>query len=185
MRRKGIETMFRHNLIALRPETKEAIFKHLDSGEEVAVRYDMIHVTPPMGPPEFIARSPLANQHGWVEVDKHTLQHVRYSNVFGLGDSSSLPTAKTGAAIRKQAPVLVKNLLALKAGKPLTAKYNGYASCPIITGYGSVVLAEFDYDGKPAESFPFNQAKERWSMWLLKKYGLPILYWRGMLKGRA
>jgi sulfide:quinone oxidoreductase len=185
VQRKGIETMFRHNLIALRPEKKEAVFKHLDSGEEVAVHYDMIHVTPPMGPPEFIARSPLANQHGWVDVDKHTLQHVRYPNVFGLGDASSLPTAKTGAAIRKQAPVLVKNLRALRAGEPLTAKYNGYASCPIVTGYGSVVLAEFDYDGEAAESFPFNQAKERWSMWLLKKYGLPVLYWQGMLKGRA
>ncbi|NQV27825.1 MAG: pyridine nucleotide-disulfide oxidoreductase, partial [Rhodopirellula sp.] len=116
---------------------------------------------------------------------KDTLQHVRYPNVFGLGDSSSLPTSKTGAAIRKQAPVLVKNLRSLIADRPLTAKYNGYTSCPVVTGYGSVVLAEFDYDGNPVESFPFNQAKERWTMWLLKKYGLPVLYWSGMLKGRA
>ena len=183
--RKGIETMFRQNLIAVSPDTNEAIFKHMDTGEEVSIHYDMIHITPPMGPPVFIANSPLADAEGWVDVDKHTLQHVRYRNVFGLGDSSSLPTSKTGAAIRKQAPVLVKNLRALMAGKPLTAKYNGYTSCPVVTGYGSLVLAEFDYDGNPAESFPFNQAKERWSMWLLKKYGLPLLYWKGMLKGRA
>jgi len=48
-----------------------------------------------------------------------------------------------------------------------------------------MVLAEFDYEENPAESFPFNQAKERWSMWLFKKYFLPLLYWKGMLKGRA
>ena len=138
-----------------------------------------------MGPPAFIAGSPLADDNGWVDVDKDTLQHVRYPNVFGLGDSSNLPTSKTGAAIRKQAPVLVRNLKSLKAGQPLTAKYNGYTSCPIVTGYGRMILAEFDYDGNPAESFPINQAKERWTMWLLKKYGLPILYWSGMLKGRA
>ncbi len=185
VKRKGIETMFRHNLIALSPDTKEAIFKHMDTGKEVSVHYDMIHVTPPMGPPAFIANSPLADDEGWVDVDQYTLQHVRYPNVFGLGDSSSLPTSRTGAAIRKQAPVLVKNLRALIAGKPLVAKYNGYTSCPVVTGYGSLVLAEFDYDGNPAESFPFNQAKERWSMWLLKKYALPMLYWSGMLKGRA
>ncbi len=185
VKRKGIETMFRHNLIAVSPDTKEAIFEHMDTGEEVAVHYDMIHVTPPMGPPAFIANSPLADAEGWVDVDKYTLQHIRYPNVFGLGDSSSLPTSKTGAAIRKQAPTLVKNLRALIAGKPLAAKYNGYTSCPVVTGYGSLVLAEFDYDGNPAESFPFDQAKERWSMWLLKKYGLPVLYWSGMLKGRA
>jgi sulfide:quinone oxidoreductase len=185
VQRKGIETMFRHNLIAVSPDTKEAIFRHMDTGEEVAVHYEMIHVTPPMGPPEFIASSPLANADGWVDVDKYTLQHVRFPNVFGLGDCSSLPTSRTGAAIRKQAPVLVKNLRALIDGKLLTAKYDGYTSCPVVTGYGSLVLAEFDYDGNPAETFPFNQAKERWSMWLLKKYVLPVLYWSGMLKGRA
>jgi sulfide:quinone oxidoreductase len=183
--RKGIETLFRHNLVELRGNSREAVFDNLDSGEQVVVPYDMIHVTPPMGPPDFIAKSSLANEAGWVDVDRDTLQHTRYANVFGLGDSSSLPTSKTGAAIRKQAPVLVKNLRSLIAGRPLTAKYDGYTSCPVVTGYGTLVLAEFDYDGNPAESFPINQAKERWSMWLLKKYGLPLLYWHGMLKGRA
>jgi sulfide:quinone oxidoreductase len=52
-----------------------------------------------------------------VSVHKHTLQHVKFPNVFSLGDCSSLPTSRTGAAVRKQAPVLVENLLALRAGK--------------------------------------------------------------------
>ncbi|MHC4875525.1 MAG: NAD(P)/FAD-dependent oxidoreductase [Planctomycetota bacterium] len=183
--RKGIETMFRSNLVEVRAATKEAVFENLDSGEQSVVPFDMIHVTPPMGPPDFIASGPLADESGWVDVNKDTLQHVRYPNVFGLGDSSNLPTSKTGAAIRKQAPVVVKNLKALMAGQPLSATYTGYTSCPVVTGYGSLVLAEFDYDGNPVESFPINQAKERWSMWLLKKYGLPHLYWSGMLKGHV
>ncbi|WP_339728242.1 FAD/NAD(P)-binding oxidoreductase [uncultured Gimesia sp.] len=183
--RKEIDTRFNQSLVAICADTKEAIFRHTETGEEVSIHYDMIHVTPPMGPPAFIAKSPLADEKGWVDVDKHSLQHVRYSNVFALGDSSSLPTSKTGAAIRKQSPALVKNLQALMAGKPLTAKYDGYTSCPLVTGYGKLVLAEFDYDKNPAETFPFSQAKERWSMWLLKKYVLPVLYWKGMLKGRA
>ncbi|NIQ00860.1 MAG: pyridine nucleotide-disulfide oxidoreductase, partial [Nitrospinaceae bacterium] len=74
----------------------------------------------------------------------------------GLGDVSNLPTAKTGAAIRKQAPVLVDNLLALRDRQPMTERYNGYTSCPLITGYGRLILAEFDYDGQPAETFPFD-----------------------------
>lgn len=185
IKRKEIETMYRHNLVAISPDTKEAIFQHVDTGDEVSVPYDMIHVTPPMGPPAFLATSPLADSEGWVDVDKHTLQHLRYPNIFGIGDSSNLPTSKTAAAIRKQTPVLVKNLRSLMAGKPLNAKYYGYTSCPLVTGYGSLVLAEFDYEKNPAETFPFDQAKERWSMWLVKKYVLPILYWSGMLKGRA
>ena len=97
----------------------------------------------------------------------------------------SLPTSKTGAAIRKQAPVLVRNLLAAMRGMPLPARYNGYTSCPLITGYGKLVMAEFDYDLKPQETLPFDQSKERLSMYLVKKYLLPQLYWRGMLRGRA
>jgi sulfide:quinone oxidoreductase len=183
--RKQIDCRFRHELVEIRPDSKEAIFQQLDTGEQVAIPYDMLHVTPPMASPTFIAQSPLADEEGWVEVDRATLQHTRYPNVFSTGDCSSLPTSKTGAAIRKQAPVLVTNLRAAMAGKPLTAKYDGYTSCPVVTGYGSLVLAEFDYDKQPAETFPFDQSKERWSMWLLKRYLLPILYWHGMLKGRA
>ena len=142
-----------------------------------------MHVTPPMGPLDVTKGSPLG-AGGWIEVDKHTMQHVRYPDVFSLGDCSNLPTSKTGAAIRKQAPALVENLLAHRAGRPLTGHYDGYTSCPLVTGYGRLVLAEFDYDSKPAESFPFDQAQERYSMYALKAYGLPRMYWHGMLRGR-
>lgn len=181
--RKGIEPKWEHNLKALEPSKRQAIFDH--NGSEVALHYDMIHVTPPMSAPDFIKQSPLANAEGWVEVDKYNLQHVRYGNVFALGDNSNLPTSKTGAAIRKQAPVVVENLLAHMQGKTLEARYDGYTSCPVVTGYGSLILAEFDYDKNPAETFPFDQSQERYSMYVLKKIGLPRLYWHGMLRGRA
>lgn len=142
------------------------------------------HVTPPMGPPSFIASSPLADKGGWGDVDPDTLQHRRFSNVFSLWDCSNLPTSKTGAAIRKQAPVLVRNLTTAIAGKPLATKYDGYTSCPLVTGIGKLVLAEFDYKKQPAETFPVDQAQERWSMWALERYFLPFMYWHGMLKGR-
>jgi sulfide:quinone oxidoreductase len=183
--RKGVEPRFRHNLVEIRSASKEAVYRHMDTDEEMVIKYDLIHVTPPMSAPDFISGSELAGEGGWVEVDKHTLQHVRYANVFSLGDASSLPTSKTGAAIRKQAPVLVKNLHAVMDGKPLSASYDGYTSCPVVTGYDSLVLAEFDYDKQPAETFPFDQGQERFSMLMLKKHALPALYWHGMLKGRA
>ncbi len=183
--RRQIETRFQHNLLEVRPDQKEAVFQRLDTKEEVVLPYNLLHVTPPMSAPDFIKRSPLANEAGWVDVDKSTLQHVRYPNIFSLGDASSLPTSKTGAAIRKQAPVLVKNLTAALQGRSLTARYDGYTSCPLVTGYGRLILAEFDYDLTPRETFPFDQGQERYSMYLLKAYGLPALYWHGMMKGRA
>ena len=117
-------------------------------------------------------------------MDKWTTQHVRYPNVFALGDCSSLPTSKTGAAVRKQAPVTVKNILSYLSQEPVSASYDGYTSCPVVTGYGKLIMAEFDYDGNAVESFPFDQSQERYSMYALKAYGLPQLYWNGMLKGR-
>lgn len=183
--RKKIECRFREELIEIRPATKDAIIKNLDSGELSTIHYDLLHVTPPMGPPDFISHSPLADSSGWVDVDSKTLQHHRYLNIFGIGDCSNLPTSKTGAAIRKQAPVVTSNLLAAIAKQPLKATYDGYTSCPLVTGIGKLVLAEFNYKKVPEETFPVDQSKERWSMWILKRYLLPILYWHGMLKGRA
>ncbi|HFA47772.1 MAG TPA: NAD(P)/FAD-dependent oxidoreductase [Bacteroidetes bacterium] len=182
--RYNIERVWNTELTELRPDAKEAVFKHMETGKETVEKYDMIHVTPPMGPPDFIKNSPLAASTGWLEVNKETTQHSRYSNVFGLGDCSNLPTSKTGAAIRKQAPVASENIMSFLEGGTLSKKYNGYTSCPLVTGYGSLILAEFDYDKQPMESFPFDQSQERYSMYALKAYGLPKIYWHGMLRGR-
>ena len=183
--RKEIDARYQHNLIALHPDKREAVFEQLDSGKNVTLKYDMIHVTPPMSSPDFIKNSPLAADTGWVDVNKYTTQHTRYPNVFSLGDCSNLPTSKTGAAIRKQAPTTAANIMSLINGMPMSGTYDGYTSCPLVTGYGSLILAEFDYDKNPKESFPFDQAQERYSMYALKAYGLPRLYWHGMLRGRA
>lgn len=183
--RKQIETLFRHELVAVRSDAREAVVRSLDSGEEQTIPYDLLHAVPPQSAPDVVKRSPLAATTGWVDVDQATLQHSRYANVFSLGDASSLPTSKTGAAVRGQAPVVVDNLLAHLDGRPLTRRYDGYTACPLVTGYGKLVLAEFDYDCKPRETFPFDQSKERWSMYQLKKRGLPLFYWHGMLRGRS
>ncbi|WP_274651360.1 NAD(P)/FAD-dependent oxidoreductase [Paenibacillus humicola] len=181
--RKEIETRFKHHLIEIRGSEKIAVFEHLDTKQLIEMPYDMIHVVPPMSSPDFIKSSALANTEGWVDVDPYTLQHNRFSNVFGIGDCAGLPTSKTGAAIRKQAPVVAKNLLSIIRSGAVANKYNGYTSCPLVTGYGRLILAEFDYSNEPSETFPFDQGKERWSMYLLKKELLPIMYWNGMLKG--
>ncbi len=185
--RYGIAQNFHQKLVEIDGPGKKAKFVGLGPDNkdiETWVDYDFIHVTPPQSAPDFIRQSKLANAAGWVDVDKNTLQHITYNNIFSLGDASSLPTSKTGAAIRKQSPVLVENLLQLMKKQPLTASYNGYTSCPVLTGYGKLVLAEFDYTNTPTETFPFDQSKERYSMYLLKKYILPFLYWSQILPGK-
>ena len=183
--RKKIETLFGHHVVEILPKAKKIVVENIKTKERSEINYDFAHITPPMGAPDFIKTSKLANAAGWVDVDQKTLQHVRFPNVFSAGDVSSLPTSKTGAAIRKQVPILVDNLLSTLRGEMPKKHYDGYTSCPLVTGYGKLILAEFDYDKNPRETFPFDQSKERYSMYLLKKHGLPKLYWHGMMKGRA
>jgi sulfide:quinone oxidoreductase len=185
--RYGIRTHFKHNLVEIDGEGKKAYFID-ENGNRVEQKFDFIHVTPPQSAPDFVKNSPLAvadNPLGWVDVDKYTLQHNKFPNIFACGDAANTPNAKTGAAIRKQVPVLVENMLHLMNQQALLGKYNGYGSCPLVTGYGKLVLAEFDYDNQPIETFPFDQSKERWSMYQLKKRILPWLYWNKILKGTA
>jgi sulfide:quinone oxidoreductase len=139
--RKQIETYFLHHLIEVRGDTKEAVLENLDTREQQTMPFSMLHVTPPMQAPTFIKDSPLADDNGWVNVHPHTLQHVHYANVFGIGDCSNLPTSKTGAAIRKQAPVVVNNLIAAIKEKPFEATYDGYSSCPLVTGYNRLIFS--------------------------------------------
>ena len=70
----------------------------------------------------------------------------------------------------------------MEGKKDLEEKYDGYTSCPLVTGYSKCILAEFDYDGNPLETLPINQAKERMSSFLMKKDLMPTLYWKMMLK---
>ncbi len=186
--RANIKLNFMQKLVEIDGPNKRAKFvgiSEANKDQETWVEYDMIHVTPPQSAPDFVKNSTLANAAGWVDVDKGTLRHVRHANIFSIGDASGLPTSKTGAAIRKQAPVLVENLLAAIAGQSLTGEYTGYTSCPLVTGYGKLVLAEFDYKNEPMETFPFDQSKERWSMYQLKRRVLPWLYWNKILQGTA
>jgi sulfide:quinone oxidoreductase len=185
VKRKGIDARYNHVLTAVRPDQKEAVFKVTEgeTSREEVIPYDLLHVTPPMASPDVVASSPLANGAGFVEVDQFNLQHVRYPNVFSLGDVSGMPNSKTAAAVRGQAPVVVANLLAHLDGLPIAAAYDGYSCCPLITGYGKTIMAEFNYKAEPAPSFPLDPTKERWSMWFVKRKILPSLYWNRMLAG--
>lgn len=182
----GIGICYRHNLIAINGPAKTALFSVTDKdgvARDVEMRFDMIHVVPPQTGLDVVRESPLANAAGWIEVDQATLRHVRYPNVFSLGDAASTTNAKTAAAVRLQSPVVVANLLAAMQDKAMPKTYDGYGSCPLTVALGKIVLAEFAYGGKVTPSFPLDPRVPRKSMWYLKTKFLPWLYWSHMLKG--
>lgn len=178
---------FNSNLVKVDGPARKAWFEVKDAQGNATVEekiFDMLHVVPPQLSPDFIRQSPLADAAGWCEVNPHSLQHLRYPHIFGLGDVCGTTNAKTAAAVRKQIVVVAENLLALRKQAPLPLKYDGYGSCPLTVEKGKVVLAEFGYGGKLLPTFPLDPTQARRSMWFLKATLLPWFYWNGMLKGR-
>lgn len=188
-RRYGITVHLQSEAVAVNPDAREVTLVDHAAGTSSTLGYDLMHMVPPQSAPDWVKKTPLAdpaNPAGYVEVDKHTLQHVRYPDVFALGDAGSTPNSKTGAAVRKQAPVVVTNLLDAMAGRPLSASYHGYASCPLTLSRRTLLLAEFDYSLQPTPSIPLiDTTRERRDWGFVKRYGLPALYFHGMLRGIA
>lgn len=199
----NITNKFSHELIRIDPEKKVATFLHkyqvqgeydkeyeeyemIDKEEEVAIEYDFIHISPPTAAVDAVADSMLGwqkgNAQGWLEVDRETLQHRRYKNVFGIGDVCGIPIGKTGGTARHQAPIVVKNLVGVMEGKEPAEKFDGYTVCPLKVSYGEIIMAEFNYDGL-APSFPLDPAKPRWIWWIFDLYMLQPMYRYLMLNG--
>jgi sulfide:quinone oxidoreductase len=186
--RYGIATRFSSELVEVDPGGRTATFETTgpDGKTRTRLDYDLLWAAPPQRAPEFVRESPLGgtSAYGWVPVDRHSLRHVAFPDVFALGDVCDAPTSKTGAAIRAQAPVVVANVLATLRGEELPGRYDGYAACPFTTAYGKMLLAEFDYSLAPHPTLPLiDTTRERYDMWLLKRYGLPAFYWNLMLRG--
>lgn len=185
----GINLAFNQNLVAVDGPAKKAWFDVKDANGNVTRQqqnFDMIHVCPPQTALDFVAKSPLANEAGWVDVDSETMQHNKFGNVFSLGDAGSTPNAKTAAAVRKQAPVVAHNVVRALDGMAPTAVYSGYGSCPLTVERGKIVLAEFAYGGKLEPTVPkwmINGEKPTRAAWFLKEKMLPNIYFDMMLKG--
>lgn len=186
---RGINTIMQRTLTAVDAGAKRATFATGDGNEEID--YDYIHVIPPQRAPDFIRQSGLSwsdkwTDQGWVEVDMHTLRHLRYSEIFALGDVAGVPKGKTAASVKWQVPVVEDHLVAAIEGRDGTASYNGYTSCPLITRIGRAMLVEFDYRNNLTPSFPgiIAPLEELWISWLMKEVALKATY-NAMLRGQA
>jgi sulfide:quinone oxidoreductase len=178
---------FGHKLVAVDGAAKTATFETNVNGEPLReeIRYDFLHVVPPQSAPNFIRNSVLADAAGWLDVNKSTLQHVRYGNIFGIGDCTSTPNSKTAAAVKSQVPVVVGNVASALQGSNHILEYDGYAACPLTTSAGKVLLAEFCYGGAVSPSLPLEPRVPRRAYWWLKKHLLPYFYWNVLLRGKT
>ena len=194
-----ITNKFQHHLKSIDVQAKKATFIHaydvteidedfgteeiISKADTVVLDYDFIHVVPPMSPVDAVVNSSLASSSGWLDVDKHTLQHKKYKNVFGIGDVCGIPMGKTGGSARHHGPILTQNIIDYMGKKELSESFDGYTVCPIKTQYGKIIMAEFNYKG-PAPTLPLAFEKPRWFWWAFDLYMLKPMYQHLMLTGR-
>lgn len=196
---RGVATYYGHTLKSIDSARKTARFETAAAdpvtGEVVKsmteMPYDYLHVIPPQRAPEVIRQSGLSwaekwTDQGWVECDMKTLRHLRYPEIFALGDVAGVPKGKTAASVKWQVPVIEDHLVAAIEGREGTELYDGYTSCPLITRVGRAMLVEFDYHDNLVPSFPgvIAPLEELWISWLMKEVALKATY-NAMLRGRA
>jgi len=196
---RGISTHMQHKLLSIDPGQKRATFEKTEvdattkaeTKSTVEMPYDYLHVIPPQRAPEVIRQSVLSwadkwTDQGWVEVDQKTLRHLRYPDIFALGDVAGVPKGKTAASVKWMVPVVEDHLIAAIQGREGSATYDGYTSCPLITRVGRAMLVEFDYNNNLVPSFPGMIAplEELWISWLMKEVALKATY-NAMLRGKA
>jgi len=196
---RGFNGYYGRVLKSIDPGTKRATFieTKLDAGTKIETKtdvempYDYLHVIPPQRAPDVIRQSGLSwadkwTDQGWVEVDMKTLRHLRYPEIFALGDVAGVPKGKTAASVKWMVPVVEDHLIAAIEGREGTEVYDGYTSCPMITRVGRAMLVEFDYHNNLVPSFPgiIAPLEELWISWLMKEVALKATY-NAMLRGKA
>lgn len=191
-----------HKLVKIDPENRvgyfEQAYDEFDEDLQIEVKktrmveknYDFMHIAMPQRAASVIAdNAELSYPNSFMNVDNHTLQSPTYPNIFGIGDIMGVPMGKTGGSVRKHYPVVAQNVIDVLEGRQPSAKFNGYTVCPLLTRYGSIIMAEFGYkingEDNVMPSVPLDPGEERWMWWLLKVYLLKPMYYSGMLRGKA
>jgi sulfide:quinone oxidoreductase len=185
----GIELWTNSELVSVDAASQTANIRNVETGEHESLHYDVLNAVPPQSAPDWLKATDLpaaGDKGGFVEVDRQTLRHLRYPNVWSLGDAAGTTNSKSGGSLRKQTKVLAKNLVAARKGKPLPRKYNGYSVCPFTVSRDTVVFAEFDDRYRPMPTIPrvptWNESK---LSWVVDRDIFPQVYWNLILKGRA
>ena len=188
--RLKVPVTFNSKLVALDIGARRATVTSPE-GERTELDYDFIHVVPPMRAPDAVKNSPLSWKEGgfaaggWLEVDKETLRHRRFPNVFGIGDINGTPKGKTAATVKKSTPLVVQNLLDVIAGREPSLKFDGYTSCPLLLREGAALLVEFDYENRLTPSLPaIDPLQDSYFAWVMK-YRLLKPAYMAVAKGRV
>ncbi len=167
------------------PASSEIIF----DGQE-SFRYDLLVAVPPHRGPSLVRESGLANEAGWVPVDRATLQ-TKHENVYAIGDATAiaipgrwkpdvpLMLPKAGVFAHDQAKVVARRIAAEIAGVKTHDVFGGDGYCMLEAGEDVAGFAYGDFFAEPSPQIQLRQMGWTWHIgkvlfeqWWLTPYGL-------------
>jgi sulfide:quinone oxidoreductase len=131
--------------------------------------FDLLAYVPPHRAPQVIRDAGMADDSGWVPVERHSLE-TRYSAVYAIGDVTGIPLEmgkplpKAGVFAERQAKVVAHNIVHTITGKGAPSAFDGYGSCFIETGAGKAGFGAGDFYAEPTPQITLHRPSRRWHL---------------------
>lgn len=129
--------------------------------------FDLLIHVPPVRPPRALAGSGLADDSGWVNVDRETMA-TRSPGVYAVGDLALLPLSigkplpRAGVFAHAQAEVVAANVAAAVAGGAPTARFDGHGACFVETGDGRAGFGSGNFYAEPRPAVRLRHPRRLW-----------------------
>ena len=173
--KSGIEIHTFFNTETIDPEKKV-----VTSLEGEKLPFDLLIMVPPHNGAEFLKTSGIGDDEGWVTVDRETLRHNKFPEIFAVGDATNLPVSKAGAAAHHQAKIIGPNIASILKGEEPKKKYDGHVQCFLMTSLKTSIFLDFNYHHPPRRYGLFSNTG-----WYIAKRLFKPMFFRLVLSGRV
>jgi len=159
---KGIHFHPRSPIERFQPATAELVL-----ADGTRAGYDLLAAVPPHRAPAVLRDSGLANEAGWIPVERSTLQ-TAHERLYALGDVTTItltngkPLPKAGVFAHAQALVVAREIAASFAGRPAPAGFDGIGFCWVEAGAGRAAFAVGDFYAEPEPALSLRRPGRLW-----------------------
>jgi sulfide:quinone oxidoreductase len=185
LKQRGVAFHPSHKLTAVRADTRELVFE-----EQAPVKYDLLVAIPPHRPPGVVREAGLANESGWIPVDRQTLA-TPYERVFSIGDVTTVPIPgrwkpdvplmlpKAGVFAHAQALVVARRIAKEIGGAAATDTFHGDGFCMLEAGEELAGVAFGNFFHEPSPDVHVKSVGKAWHLgkvlferWWLSPWGV-------------
>jgi len=166
--RRGVGFHPLHKLTAVDAAAKEL---HFEGGRRVG--FDLLVAIPPHRSPRVVRDAGLANEAGWIPVDRATLA-TRHPNVYAVGDVATIPLPgrwkpdvpmllpKAGVFAHGQAQVVARRIAADVTRAPATVQFDGNGYCMLEAGETMAGFAFGNFFATPTPQVELRNVGRMW-----------------------